>query len=217
MNYLWSLVTSSHDAVLRQRLLLPQTQLDARDRISKQLITLQSFLGVPDWGWGANVHSYSPNLAHCAVQTSSMQHRGFATQWSVARRLALRKPRHSQAPRGVREQNGFGLSFLICGRSTRLCGLPLTRPRQTSDPVSRETPITCLTFPLHLWHSIKRQTHIQQVSRFLSGHRNIPVRSTISARVSLRRSRKRTALSSEVTSSTLTFLASVARITIKQP
>jgi len=33
MNYLWSVVTSSHDAVLRRRLLLPQTQLDARDRI----------------------------------------------------------------------------------------------------------------------------------------------------------------------------------------
>jgi hypothetical protein len=26
-----------------------------------------SFLGVPGWGWGANVLSYSPNLAHCAV------------------------------------------------------------------------------------------------------------------------------------------------------
>jgi len=25
--------------------------------------------------------------------------------------------------------------LLICGRSTRLCGLPPTRPRQTSDPV----------------------------------------------------------------------------------
>jgi hypothetical protein len=90
MNYLWSVVTSSHDAVLRQRLLLPQTQLDARDRIPNQAIASQPFLGVPGWGWGANVLSYSPNLAHCAVQTSSMQHPGFATQWSEARRLAPR-------------------------------------------------------------------------------------------------------------------------------
>ena len=63
-------MTSSHDAVLRQRLLSPQTQLDARDRIPNQLIALQFFLGVPGWGWGANVPSYSPNLAHCAVQTT---------------------------------------------------------------------------------------------------------------------------------------------------
>jgi hypothetical protein len=90
MNYLWSVVTLSHDAVLRQRLLLPQTQLDARDRIPTQLIALQSFLGVLGWNWGANVLSYSPNLAHCAVQTSSMQHLGFATLWSEARRLAPR-------------------------------------------------------------------------------------------------------------------------------
>jgi hypothetical protein len=41
-------------------------------------------------GWGAKVLSNSPNLAHCAVQTSSMQHRGFATRWSEARRLAPR-------------------------------------------------------------------------------------------------------------------------------
>jgi len=73
MNYLWSVVTSSHDAVLRRRLLSPQTQLDARDRIPNRLIASQSFLGVPGWGWGANVLSYFPNLAHCAVQTSSMQ------------------------------------------------------------------------------------------------------------------------------------------------
>jgi hypothetical protein len=73
MNYLWSVVTLSHDAVLRQRLLSPQTQLDARDRIPNQLIASQSFLGVPGWGWGANVLSYFPNLAHCAVQTSSMR------------------------------------------------------------------------------------------------------------------------------------------------
>ena len=90
MNYLWSVVTLSHDAVLRQRLLSPQTQLDARDRIPNQLIASQSFLAVPGWGWGANVLSYFPNLAHCAVQTSSMQHCGFATRWSEARRLALR-------------------------------------------------------------------------------------------------------------------------------
>ena len=95
MNYLWSVVTSSHDAVLRRRLLLPQTQLDARDRIPNQLIASQAFLGVPGWGWGANVLSYSPNLAHwgsrpCAVQASSMQHRGFTTRWSEARRLAPR-------------------------------------------------------------------------------------------------------------------------------
>ena len=57
---------------------------------SHQLIASQSFLGVPGWGWEANVLSYYPNLAHCAVQTSSMQHRGFATQWSEARRLAPR-------------------------------------------------------------------------------------------------------------------------------
>ena len=50
MNYLWSVVTSSHDAVLRRRLLSPQTQLDARDRIPTQLIASQSFLGVPGWG-----------------------------------------------------------------------------------------------------------------------------------------------------------------------
>jgi len=80
MNYLWSVVTSSHDAVLRRRLLSPQTQLDARDRIPNQLIALQSFLGVQGWGWGANVVSYSPNLSHCAVQTSSMQHCGFTTR-----------------------------------------------------------------------------------------------------------------------------------------
>ena len=55
MNHLWSVVTSSHDAVLRRRLLSPQTQLDARDRIPNLLIALQSFLGVPGWGWGANV------------------------------------------------------------------------------------------------------------------------------------------------------------------
>jgi hypothetical protein len=63
MKYLWSVVTSSHDAVLRQRLLSPQTQLDARDCIPNQLIALQSFRGVPGWGRGANVLSYSPNLA----------------------------------------------------------------------------------------------------------------------------------------------------------
>jgi hypothetical protein len=90
MNYLWSVATSSHDAVLRRQLLSPQTQLDARDRIPNRLIASQSFLGVPGWGWGANVLSYFPNLAHCAVQTSSMQHRGFATRWSEARRLAPR-------------------------------------------------------------------------------------------------------------------------------
>jgi len=90
MNYLWSIVTSSPDAVLRRRLLLPQTQLDARDRIPNQWIALQSFLGVLGWGWGANVLSYSPNLAHCAVQTSSMQHCGFTTQWSEARLLIPR-------------------------------------------------------------------------------------------------------------------------------
>ena len=33
--------------------------------------------------------------------------------------------------------NLFVLVLLICGRSTRLCGLPPTRPRQTSDPVFR--------------------------------------------------------------------------------
>jgi len=76
-------------AVLRQQLLLPQIQLDARDRIPNQMIASQSYL-VPGWGWGASVLSYSPNLAHCAVQTSSMQHRGFATRWSEARRLAPR-------------------------------------------------------------------------------------------------------------------------------
>jgi len=43
MNYLWSVVTSSHDEVLRQRLLLPQTQLDARDRIPN----LDCFAGCP--------------------------------------------------------------------------------------------------------------------------------------------------------------------------
>jgi len=57
------------------------------------------------WGWGASVLSYSPNLAHCAVQTSSMQHRGFATRWSEARRLA----RAATSLLSVREQNGFGL------------------------------------------------------------------------------------------------------------
>jgi len=57
---------------------------------SQPLTTSQSFLGVPGWGWGANVLSYSSNLAHCAVQNSSMQHRGFTTQWSEARRLAPR-------------------------------------------------------------------------------------------------------------------------------
>jgi len=56
-----------------------------KDRIPNRLIAWQSFLGVRGWGWGANVLSYFPNLAHCAVQTSSMQHRGFATQWSEAR------------------------------------------------------------------------------------------------------------------------------------
>ena len=89
MNYLWSVVTSSYDAILRRRLLLPQTQLDARDRIPNQLIASQSFLGIPGWGWGAIVLSYSPNLAHCAVQFSSMQHCGF-TRWSEAQRLAPR-------------------------------------------------------------------------------------------------------------------------------
>jgi len=54
------------------------------------LIASQAVLEVPGWGWGANVLSYSLNLAHCAVQTSSMQHRGFATRWSEARRLAPR-------------------------------------------------------------------------------------------------------------------------------
>jgi hypothetical protein len=44
----WSVLTSSHNAVLlrRRRLLLPQTQLDERDRIPNQLIASQSFLGV---------------------------------------------------------------------------------------------------------------------------------------------------------------------------
>jgi hypothetical protein len=78
------------------------------DRIPNQLIASQSFLGA-GWGWGANILSNSPNLARCAFQTSSMQHRDFATRWSEARRLPPRGPRHSQAPRGVREQNGFGL------------------------------------------------------------------------------------------------------------
>jgi len=55
MKYLWSVVTSSHDAVQRRRLLLPQTQLGARDRIPNRLIDSQSFLGVPGWGRGANV------------------------------------------------------------------------------------------------------------------------------------------------------------------
>jgi hypothetical protein len=75
-------------------------------------------------------------------------------------------------------------ALLICGRLTRLCGLPPTRPRQTSDPVSRETPITRFSFPSNLRLSIKRHTHIQQASGFLSGHRNVPIRSTISGRVS---------------------------------
>ena len=90
MNYLWSIVTSSHDVVLRRRLLSPQTQLDASDRIPNRLIASQSFLGVLGWGWGANVLSHSPNLAHCGVQTGSMQHRGFTPQGSEARRLAPR-------------------------------------------------------------------------------------------------------------------------------
>jgi hypothetical protein len=109
MNYLWSVVTSSPDAVLRRRLLSPQTQLDARDRIPNQLIASQSFLGVAGWGWGANVLSYSPNLAHCAVQTSSMQHRGFTTRWSEARRLA---PRTHVTPK--REGANWIRTFRYC-------------------------------------------------------------------------------------------------------
>ena len=75
-------------------------------------------------------------------------------------------------------------ALLICGRSTRLCGLPPTRPRQTSDPVfPRETPTARFIFPSHLWHSIERQTLMLQAGRFFpSGHRDVPVRSTIIAR-----------------------------------
>ena len=66
-----------------------------KNRIPNRLIASQAFLGVPGWGWGANVLSYSPNLAHwgsrpCAVQASSTQNRGFTTRWSEARRLAPR-------------------------------------------------------------------------------------------------------------------------------
>ena len=61
--------------------------------------------------------------------------------------------------------------LLIYGRLTRLCCLLVpTRPRQTSDPVSQETPITRFSLPFHLCRLIERQTHILQASRFLSGH-----------------------------------------------
>jgi len=107
----WSVVTSSHDGVLRRRLLLPQTQQDARDHIPNQLIASQSFLGVPGWGWGANVLSYSPNLAHCAVQTSSMQPRGFTTRWSEARRLT---PRGHVTPKLHRSEGAEWIRTFCC-------------------------------------------------------------------------------------------------------
>ena len=51
-------------------------------------------------------------------------------------------------------------SLLICERSTRLCGLPPTRPRQTSDPVPRKTPITRSPHSLRIFgiRSIARHT-----------------------------------------------------------
>jgi len=74
--YLWSVVTSSHDAVLRRRLLLPQTQLArCKGPYSQPIDCFAVLPRGPGWGSGANVLSCSPNLAHCAVQTSSMQQR----------------------------------------------------------------------------------------------------------------------------------------------
>jgi len=72
--------------------------------------------------------------------------------------------------------------LLICGRSTRLCGLPPTRPRQTSDPVfpgKRQPRVSSLCiFGIRL---SARHTCFKRAG-FPSGHRDVPVRSTIIAR-----------------------------------
>ena len=73
--------------------------------------------------------------------------------------------------------------LLICGRLTRLCGLPPTRLRQTSDPVfpgnanrTFHLPFASSTFDR------APDTHASRRQVFPSGHRDVPVRSTITAR-----------------------------------
>jgi len=57
-------------------------------------------------------------------------------------------------------------SLLICGRSTRLCGLPPTVRDRRLIQFPRETPTARFIFPSHLRHSIERQTHMLQAGRF---------------------------------------------------
>jgi len=74
-------------------------------------------------------------------------------------------------------------SLLICERSTRLCGLPPTRPRQTSDPVfsGNANRAFHLPFASSAFDRVP-DTHASSGQGFPSGHRDVPVRSTISGR-----------------------------------
>jgi hypothetical protein len=71
---------------------------------------------------------------------------------------------------------------LICGRSTRLCGLPPTRPRQTSDPVFPGNANRVFHLPFaSLAFDRAPYTHASSGQVFPSGHRDVPVRLTINA------------------------------------
>jgi len=111
-----------------------------------------------------------------------------------------------------------GIPLLICGRSTRLCGLPPTRPRQTSDPVfpGKRQPRVSSSLRIFGIRLSARHTCFKRAG-FSERSSRCPCKIDDYCPIGLRRfSRKRTALSSEISSSTLTFLASVARTTINQ-
>jgi len=74
--------------------------------------------------------------------------------------------------------------LLICGRSTRLCGLPPTRPRQTSDPVFPGNANRAFHLPFASSAFDRApDTHTSSGQVFPSGHQDVPVRLTIIARL----------------------------------
>jgi hypothetical protein len=78
--------------------------------------------------------------------------------------------------------NGYDV-LLICGRLTRVCGLPPTRPRQTSDPVFPRNANRAFHLPFASSAFDRApDTHASSGQVFPSGHRDVIVRLTISAR-----------------------------------
>ena len=165
----------------------------------------------------------------CANTVKSARNEAATTKPNKCRRLDLGLRRHQNSDAGKHcsfahnRRSTFGLPLLIallliCGHSTRLCGLPPTRPRQTSDPVfpGKRQPRVSSSLRIFGVCLSARHTCLKRAG-FSKRSSRCPCKIDDYCPIGLRRfSRKRTALSSEIASSTPTFLASVARTTIDQ-